>query len=136
MQCIQCGDTHERKGMYCSKRCTDKAYRERKKVKEGKTQGKREETPVEEKEEVIVIPKEKGEKLRWCNFCGASIENSDKLGFCDSDHERDYWRAVHLNLALKIRIDSKTIVETRRYHKVQDIIEAMLNRNKMGVTFF
>ena len=49
MKCIQCGDEHERKGMYCSKSCTDKAYRERKKNK-------------------IDVPEEKGEKLKWCNF--------------------------------------------------------------------
>jgi len=131
MTCVQCGVNHERKGMYCSKKCTDKAYRERKKLKD--VTGSSEKG---EKEDIIVIPKEKGEKQKWCNFCGASIENSDKLGFCDSDHERDYWRAVHNNLTLKIRIDPKTIVETRRYHRVQDIIEAMVSRNKLGVTYF
>lgn len=135
MNCIQCGESHERKGMYCSKRCTDKAYRERKKLKT-ETSLKHEEIYEEEKEEIIDIPEEHGEKQRWCNFCGESIENSSKLGFCDGQHERDYWRAVHLNLPLKIRIDSKTIVETRRYHKIQEIIEAMINRNRMGVTFF
>jgi hypothetical protein len=135
MQCVQCGIEHDRKGMYCSKRCNDKAYRERKKVKEGKSPNTSSGLNSEE-EKNIHIPKEEGEKLRWCNYCGASIENSDKLGFCGSDHELDYWRAVHSGLVLKIRIDSKTIVETRRYHKVQEIIEAMLSRNKMGVTLF
>lgn len=131
MQCIQCGVIHEKRGMYCSKRCTDKAYRERKKEKI--KSGNLEETP----EEIpgLVIPEESGEKLKWCNFCGESISNSSKLGFCDEDHERDYWKAVHLNLTLKIKIDSKTVVETRRYHKVQEIIDAMVNRNKFGVTF-
>ena len=136
MLCIQCNNVHERKGMYCSKKCTDKAYRERKKINGNQTSDKRGGTLAEDFEEVIEIPQEKGGKLKWCNFCGASIHNSDKLGYCGSDHERDYWRAINLNLPLKIRIDSKTIVETRRYHKVQDIIEAMINRNKTGVTFF
>lgn len=135
MGCIQCGAEHERKGMYCSKRCTDKAYRERKKEKIAYAKSL-EETPEDEVELIIDIPEEKGEKQRWCNFCGATIENSPKLGFCDNDHEKNYWLAIRLELPLKIKIDSKTIVETRRYHKVQDIIEAMLNRNKMGVTFF
>jgi hypothetical protein len=130
MNCIQCGVEHERKGMYCSKRCTDKAYRERKKAK-----NIIDESP-DEVELIIDIPKEEGVKQRWCNFCGASIENSPKLGFCDNEHEKNYWLAIRLELPLKIKIDSKTIVETRRYHKVQDIIEAMLNRNKLGVTFF
>ena len=135
MKCVQCEEEHDRKGMYCSKKCTDKAYRERKKLKEGKS-SKREIAIEVEEEEEIPIPKEAEEKLKWCNFCGASIENSPKLAFCDGQHELDYWRAVHSGLVLKIRIDSKTIVETRRYHKVQEIIEAMLNRNKMGVTLF
>lgn len=132
MKCIQCGETHDRKGMYCSKRCTDKAYRERKKL-QNKSSSVNE---VEEHEEIIEIPKETGPKLKWCNYCGASIENSPLLGFCDGQHERDYWYAVHHNLTLKLRIDSKTIVETRRYHKVQDIIEAMMNRKGYGVTLF
>ena len=129
MRCVQCGAEHTRKGMYCSKSCNDKAYRERKKLK-----AKLEADEVDEYAG-INIPKEEGEKLRWCNFCGASIENSTKLGFCDSYHEKEYWKAVHNNLPLKIRIDAKTIVETKRYKKVQDIIDAMLNRNKLGVTF-
>lgn len=136
MKCIQCGSDHERKGMYCSKRCTDKAYRVRKKLKESESHSIIEEVEEIEVEENIDVPVEKGEKLKWCNFCGASIENSPKLGFCDGQHERDYWYTIKHNLPLKIRIDSKTIVETRRYSKVQDIIEAMINRNKMGVTFF
>lgn len=135
MGCIQCGAEHERKGMYCSKRCTDKAYRERKKEKIAYAKSL-EETPEDEVDLIIDIPEEKGEKQRWCNFCGATIQNSPKLGFCDNEHEKNYWLAIRLELPLKIKIDSKTIVETRRYHKVQDIIEAMLNRNKMGVTFF
>lgn len=125
MKCVQCGIEHERRGMYCSKRCTDKAYRERKKLR----------LQEESEDEFIEIPKESGPKLKWCNFCGSPIEKSEKLGFCDSDHEKEYWRSVHSGVPLKIRIDAKTIVETKRYTKVQDIIEAMLNRNKFGVTF-
>jgi hypothetical protein len=48
MQCVQCGATHERKGMYCSKSCTDKAYRERKKLKELKSKLSPDETPEDE----------------------------------------------------------------------------------------
>jgi hypothetical protein len=132
MECIQCGEAHDKKGKYCSKRCTDKAYRERKKLRE---ELDREEL-IEEEGENIEIPAETGAKLKWCNYCGLSIENSGKLGFCDEHHERDYWYAVHHNLTLKLKIDSKTIVETRRYHKVQDIVEAMMNRKGYGVTLF
>jgi hypothetical protein len=30
--CTHCGDLHDKKGMYCSKKCTDAAYRARKKA--------------------------------------------------------------------------------------------------------
>lgn len=132
MNCIQCGEAHDKKGKYCSKRCTDKAYRERKKLRDKKEI----EDLIEEEEIHIDIPIESGPKLKWCNYCGASIDNSDKLGFCDGQHERDYWYAVQHNLTLKLKIDSKTIVETRRYHKVQDIVEAMLNRKGYGAILF
>ena len=130
MRCVQCGVEHDRKGMYCSKSCNDKAYRERKKIKDKEALSEMDEYKG------IEIPKETGPKLRWCNFCGSPIEKSVKLGFCDSYHEKEYWRHVHSGLPLKIRIDAKTIVETKRYTRIQDIIEAMVNRNKLGVTFF
>lgn len=116
MKCIQCEVEHERKGMYCSKSCTDKAYRERKK-------------------NAIEVPKEKGNKLKWCNFCGASIEHSLKLGFCTDDHEKDYWRTIRDEGTLKIRVDTRTEIQTRKYYRVQEIMEAMVNRGKLGVTY-
>lgn len=125
MKCVQCGIEHYRKSQYCSKRCTDKSYRERNKLK-----------LVESKEDPIEIPEDKGPKLKWCNYCGSPIHNSRRKGFCDSDHEKEYLRCVNNQLPLKIRIDAKTVVETKRYDKVQDIIEAMIARNKLGVTFF
>lgn len=130
MRCPICSIKHERKGTYCTKKCTDKAYRERKK-------GSADAPPLVKRDTVkfsiIPIPKETGAKLKWCNFCGASIEHSSKLGFCDVDHEKDYWTLVHNNGILKLKIDSRTIIETRRYTKVQEIIDAMMNRN---VTMF
>lgn len=133
MRCPICSIEHERKGTYCTKKCTDKAYRERKK-------GSADAPPLVKRDTVkfsiIPIPKETGAKLKWCNFCGASIEHSSKLGFCNADHEKDYWTLVHNNGTLKLKIDSRTIIETRRYTKVQEIIDAMMNRNGHGVTMF
>ena len=54
----------------------------------------------------------------------------------DDEHEKDYWTLVHSNGTLKLKIDARTIIETRRYTRVQEIIDAMMNRNKQGVTFF
>ncbi len=133
MTCPICSSEHERKGTYCSKKCTDKAYRARKK-------GSADAPPLVKKESVkfpiIPIPKESGPKLRWCNFCGSSIEHSPKLGFCNDEHEKDYWALVHNNGTLKLKIDARTIIETRRYNRVQEIIDAMMNRNSNGVTLF
>jgi predicted nucleic acid-binding Zn ribbon protein len=133
MTCPICSTEHDRKGTYCSKKCTDKAYRERKK-------GSADAPPLVKRDsvkfQIIPIPKESGPKLKWCNFCGASIEHSPKLGFCNDDHEKDYWTLVHNNGTLKLKIDSRTIIETRRYTKVQEIIDAMMNRNSHGVTLF
>jgi hypothetical protein len=131
MTCPICSSEHDRKGTYCSKKCTDKAYRARKK-------GVTDSPPLigksGVKSTIIKIPKESGPKLKWCNFCGASIEKSHKLGFCNSEHEKDYWWTVHNKGTLKLRIDSRTIIETRKYDKVQDIIDAMMSRN--GVILF
>lgn len=133
MTCPICSNEHERKGTYCTKKCTDKAYRERKK-ESANAPSLIKRDPV--KFSIIPIPKETGAKLKWCNFCGASIEYSPKLGFCNVDHEKDYWTLVHNNGTLKLKIDSRTIIETRRYTKVQEIIDAMMNRNGHGVTMF
>ena len=38
--CSHCGAIHEKKGMYCSKKCTDAAYRARKKAAEVKEETK------------------------------------------------------------------------------------------------
>jgi hypothetical protein len=123
-KCINCSQLHNRKGIYCSKKCTDKAYRERKKSSL--------QIPSTDSEErvKIKIPKEKGEKLKWCNFCGASLENSKKLNFCNDDHEYDYWFSVKISKPLKLRLDNRTLIETLKYDKVQEIVERM-NAKKM-----
>lgn len=132
MTCPICSTEHNKKGIYCQKKCGDKAYRDRKK-------GNGVTTLLIKRNEVksfaITIPKETGPKLRWCNFCGASIEHSFKQGFCNNDHEKDYWVLVHNNGTLKLKIDSRTIIETRKYTKVQEIINAMEARNN-GITIF
>jgi hypothetical protein len=127
--CIQCGQEHDKRGVYCSKRCIDKAYRDR---KSGKTNA----LPVvnikakdKVKKERIDIPIETGPKLKWCNFCGASLETSPMLQFCNKEHQEDYYRVIKTGGALKLRLDSRTIIETRKYNRVQELIETMLSRN-------
>lgn len=128
MRCIQCNQEHERKGIYCSKKCTDKAYRERKKDKTISS-------PIIEKVcEDIVIPKQTGTKLKWCNYCGNSIEHSDRLQFCNDEHENNFMDAIKKGRPLKIRIDASTIIETKKYDKVQETIEKF-NQNKFGFYF-
>jgi predicted nucleic acid-binding Zn ribbon protein len=135
MTCPICSSEHERKGTYCSKKCTDKAYRERKKGSVN--------APLLIKRDsvkfpIVNIPKESGPKLKWCNFCGASIEQSHKLGFCNNEHEKNYWTLVHNSGTLKLKIDSRTVIETKKYTKVQEIIDTIMNRNSHShsVTLF
>jgi len=123
MNCIQCNKEHDRKGMYCSKSCTDKAYRQRKALKEGKIIKPR------TVKSGVIIPKESGPKLKWCNFCGSSIENSPMLQFCNEDHQIDYYETISIGGTLKLRYDARTLVETKRYDKVQDIIDSLRARN-------
>lgn len=125
--CIQCGGEHDKKGVYCSKRCTDKAYRDR---KSGKTNA----LPIIERQAKtkpvkFIIPKEEGTKLKWCNFCGASIEYSHMLQFCNETHQENYYRTISVGGALKLRIDGRTIIETKKYERVQELIESLLSRN-------
>jgi len=133
--CIQCGQEHEKKGVYCSKRCIDKAYRDRKAGKTSALPIVDRKPKVESKKERIDIPIEKGPKLKWCNFCGASLETSPMLQFCNRDHQEDYYKTVQRGGALKLKIDSRTIIETRKYTRVQELIEAMLSRNGY-ISFF
>jgi len=132
MNCQQCGEKHDKKGLYCSKRCCDKAYRERKKTG-APTLAKKAVVPKKAKAPGIAIPKEKGPKLKWCMYCGNSLEHSKKLRFCDDAHERMYWETVNNGNSLKISIDPRTIIVTRKYDRIQEIIEAMLSRQSFNI---
>jgi hypothetical protein len=127
-KCLQCGQEHERKGIYCSKRCTDKAYRDRKKGVEGAL-------PLfkgikQEIEEVkFEVPKEKGPKLKWCNFCGQPLTTSSMLQFCNEEHQYNYHKTIAIGGTLKIQLDTRTTIETKKYERVQHLIEAMITRN-------
>ena len=124
--CIQCGEEHEKRGAYCSKRCTDKAYRDRK-------SGKANALPIidrKPKEKIeVIIPQETGPKLKWCNFCGASLDESHMLQFCNEEHQKNYYTAITLGGTLKLRIDGRTTIETKKYDRVQELIESLLKRN-------
>jgi predicted nucleic acid-binding Zn ribbon protein len=132
MNCIQCGEAHDKKGTYCSKRCADKAYRDRK-------SGKPDAIPLLRdrsfKKESIDVPAEVGPKNKWCNFCGKSLEQSTMLQFCDIEHQEEYWKTVNREGALKLQIDSRTVIETKKYKRVQELIEAIMGRNGI-LSFF
>jgi hypothetical protein len=132
MNCQQCGDKHDKKGLYCSKRCCDKAYRDRKKAG-APVITKKIVAPKEVKTPEFPIPKEKGPKLKWCMCCGNSLEHSSKLRYCNDAHERMYWETVNSGNSLKISIDSRTTIVTRKYDKIQEIIETMLSRQSFNI---
>lgn len=129
MNCIQCDKEHDRNGMYCSKNCTDKAYRQRKALKEGKT------IKPKHIKSSVNIPKESGPKLKWCNFCGGSIENSPMLRFCNKEHQVGYYEAISIGGTLKLRLDSRTLIETKKYDRVQELIESLRARSGF-INFF
>jgi predicted nucleic acid-binding Zn ribbon protein len=121
MNCIICGTAHEKKGIYCSKKCTDKAYRDRKKGLIQAAKSKNDETISREKK--ALVKEEKGVKNRWCNYCGTSLEETKMLQFCSDAHHKAFDDAVATNKYLQIKIDDRTTVVTKKYHKVQEIIE-------------
>ena len=133
--CVQCGQEHDKKGIYCSKRCIDKAYRDRKKGKADALPIVNRKPKIKVKKESIDIPNEVGPKLKWCNFCGDSLERSVMLQFCSKSHQESYHRTVKSGGTLKIKIDSRTIIETKKYNRVQELIEAVLTRNG-HISFF
>lgn len=130
--CIQCGQEHNKRGVYCSKKCTDKAYRDRK-------AGKANALPIlhtKPKEKIVVnVPKETGPKLKWCNFCGATLNESSMLQFCNKEHQLGYYEAISIGGTLKLRIDSRTTIETKKYERVQELIESMMSRNSFLTMF-
>lgn len=125
MKCIVCGQSNNKKGKYCSKKCTDKAYRDRKK----------ETDQAIARIANVEIAKLPWAKSIWCNFCGTSLgENPENPHFCSEDHYTEYSITVHEKGILKIRLDQRTVIETSKYLKVQDLIETMKSRNKFSVS--
>jgi hypothetical protein len=114
--CAYCGDYHEENSIYCSKTCSERTYRFRKSLKD-------------KQEEEIPHIKNDGLKDRWCNFCGVTIETEHNLKFCKHEHEADFRESVKRGKPLKIHIDSRTIIQTSKYDRVQEVIEAVVTRN-------
>jgi len=74
-------------------------------------------------------------KSTWCNFCGTPLgENPENPHFCSEEHHTEYSITVHEKGVLKIRLDQRTVIETSKYLKVQDLIETMNSRNKFSVS--
>lgn len=125
MKCIICGQSHEKKGKYCSKKCTDKAYRDRKKETD---QANARVANVQ----IATLP---WERSSWCNFCGTPLaHDSANPHFCSEDHHTEYSITVHEQGVLKIRLDQRTVIETSKYLKVQTLIESMISRNRFSVS--
>lgn len=132
-KCIQCGGLNERKGVYCSKSCNDKAYRMRKKGGTGAA-------PLVKdlKLEDVHIT---GEPLRfsssskWCNFCGKTLPEASNLHFCDDTHEYGYRDAMKNGAPLKLKINSRTEIQTKKYDRVQEVIERITETSSFFIKF-
>ena len=84
MKCVVCEQDHEKKGKYCSKKCTDKAYRDRKKQTEREVS----------RMNGVKISSFPWSRSKWCNFCGSPIEdNSKNPHFCSDEHHIEIGRA-------------------------------------------
>lgn len=120
-KCLQCEGEHDKKGIYCDKKCADKAYRERKKNNE---------VTVKVTTKSVVARKiriEGGENHKWCNYCGVVInENKDTPGFCSELHWESYSDTIGREGTLTITINDRTKVLTKKYDKVQEIISSRL----------
>ena len=121
MNCIVCNIEHERRGIYCSKKCGDKAYRDRKRVIVVDAVAKPKESINRSKK--VSILKEKRAKSKWCNYCGKSIEDTDRLKFCSDEHSQNFLDAIDSGKSLRIKIDHRTTIITDKYNKIQEIIE-------------
>ena len=135
-KCIQCGGINDRKGVYCSKSCNDKAYRMRKKGGTGAAPLVKD-LKLEEKIEF-------GEPLnfsctsKWCNFCGKTLSEESKLHklhFCDDTHEYGYRDAMKNGAPLKLKINSRTEIQTKKYDRVQEVIERIVETSSFFIKF-
>lgn len=132
-KCIQCGGINDRKGVYCSKSCNDKAYRMRKKggtgaaplVKDLKLEGKRE----------FGEPLHFSSSSKWCNFCGKTLPEESKLHFCGLTHEQGYRDAMKNGEPLKLKINSRTEIQTKKYDRVQEVIERIVETSSFFIKF-
>lgn len=129
-KCIQCGGINERKGSYCSKSCNDKAYRMRKKrgtgtaplVKDLKIEGSGEPLPFIS-------------SSKWCNFCGKTLPEGSKSHFCDNTHEKEWRESKKNGEPLKLKINSRTEIQTKKYDRVQEVIERITESSSFFVKF-
>ena len=101
--CAHCQTNFETKfGMYCSTLCRNRAHRKKKQV----------------------------ERLKdlVCFFCGCQVTNRQSK-FCSTDHKNSFHKANNANKAIKIRLDHKTIIETKKYDSIPEVIK-MYNDQK------
>jgi len=132
-KCIQCGGINERKGAYCSKSCNDKAYRMRKKRGTGAAPLVKE-LKLEERR-VIGEPLPFTSASKWCNYCGKTLPESGNTHFCDSTHEREWREARKNGEPLKLKINSRTEIQTKKYDRVQEVIERITETSSFFVKF-
>lgn len=132
-KCIQCGGVNERKGAYCSKSCNDKAYRQRKKRATG------ENTLSGDlkigKGRAIGEPLPFTSASKWCNFCGKTLPEGSESHFCDKEHEKEWREARKNGEPLKLKINSRTEIQTKKYDRVQEVIERITETSSFFVKF-
>ena len=132
-KCIQCGVIHDRKGVYCSKSCNDKAYRMRKKGGTGAAPLVKDLKSDQERVSGEPLPFTSSSK--WCNFCGKTLPEGSKSHFCDNTHEKEWREAKKNGEPLKLKINSRTEIQTKKYDRVQEVIERITETSSFFVKF-
>lgn len=104
--CAYCTTPFETKfGMYCSPLCKSRAHR----------------------------AKEKAERIKdlICFYCGTAVKDDRKTKFCCEDHKNKYHKAKDRGKPLQIRIDAKTVVYTKKYDSVPEVIRQYKELHKL-----
>lgn len=113
INCLHCNspiETNNKRKLYCSDNCKVYHHRELKKPELN------------------------------CNFCGEIIKKKSYYKFCCDEHKKMFFRRKRYGKTIMIKVDSKTVIETKQYDKIPEIIkrykENQNNSSKDSTGFF
>ena len=63
-----------------------------------------------------------------CYFCGVNIHETSRKKFCCDIHKQLFYAAKKANRPIRLRLDAKTQIETRRYNDIPKLVNEYLIR--------